>query len=161
MIIRFVLGVLAVIGFVCSLAVHLAARRGVPVQDVTPLFWVLHLGIFVVFVPALIHLRRDSSLSGPLSLFRGFPPPVGLVLMALFIYALLNFFTAMSSLRTGTAGMRGDKFVFSKGRVATEITREQYQTARAVEARLFSGHWLLFYAIPAAAFLCRRSDDEA
>ena len=45
------LGIIALIGFILSLAAHIAALCGVAVAEHIPFIWLLHVGVFAVFVP--------------------------------------------------------------------------------------------------------------
>lgn len=155
-------GVLAALGFFAALGVHVAALLGLPVQDQLPHVWALHVGIFVVFLPAVLYLKKNSASNDPLALFRGMPAWVVVAILALFLYAFINFFVSLSATGGATSDIRDGQYVLqNKGRVLREITEAEYIAGRAAEVRLFSGHWLLFYALPAAVFLLRRPRSEA
>lgn len=159
---RLIFGTLAALGFLMSLGVHVAALAGLPVQDQLPQVWALHVGIFAVFVPAVFHLRKHTDANDPLALFRGLPSWAVFAVLTLFIYAFINFFVALSATGGATPDVRDGRYVLQKkGHIVREINEAEYRAVRAAEVRLFSGHWLLFYAIPVAVFLFRRRPSEA
>ena len=159
---RFLFGTLSALGFLAALAVHAFALSGIAVQDIWPTVWALHIGVFVVFIPAAFYLRKHSDENDPVALFRGLPTWAGLALVALFVYAFLNFFVSLSKTAGATPELRDGRYVLhNKGSVVREITKEEYTAGRAAQARLFSGHWLLFYSIPVGVFLLLRHPSEA
>jgi drug/metabolite transporter (DMT)-like permease len=159
---RSALGLIAAAGLVASLGVHGLALLGVPLQDEVPGVWLLHAGIFVVFAPVVFYLRRKAEGDDPMGIFKGMRPWASVALVVLGIYAFLNFFMAMSSLGEGSAELRDGKYVLqNKGRLIREISASEYKANRAATLRAFSGHWMLFYAVPCFVFLFRRPPDEA
>ena len=154
-------GTLALLGFLAALGVHVAALLGLPVQDQFPQIWVLHVGVFVVFIPAFFHLKKHTEKGDPLGHFRGMPAWAVVVLLALFLYLFLNFSVLRPAPGEGTPDIRNGQYVLHKrGHVLREISQAEYRAGRAAEARLFSGHWLLFYALSAAVFLVRSKRGE-
>ena len=115
-----VVQLLALIGFFLSLAANLAVLAGVHVPTIA---MGLHVGVFVVFFPAIFVSRRMAgSGRGRSSLgeaFRGLPLGMLPVIAATFVYAFFNFFT------------------HSHGN-----TKDTQQAIL-----LFSGHWMLFYLV--------------
>jgi len=113
--------ILAGLGFILSLLVHLLAMFGVELpQEV----FVLHGGIFVVWIPAVLvsnfthhHPRHHFGWKDSL---HGCPRWMRIAVYGLFAYVFLNFFLFI-------AGIFGPN-------------------ASAV-IRGFSGHWMLFYAV--------------
>lgn len=159
---RILFGSLAALGFFAASGVHVAALLGHPVQDAFPMVWLLHLGIFIVFIPAIFFLRRDGSPNDPLGFFRSLPPFAVTTLLVLFVYAFFNFFVALSATGATTPAIRDGRYVLQqKGRVVREISPAEYAAGRAAQARGFSGHWMIFYAVPAAIFLFRRRPTTA
>ena len=121
-----------VLGGLASLAVHLATFTAAPIP---PAAWVLHLGIFIAFVPVVYALfesvgARDiqpfdfqRQLAIQRSILRVLEPWQRVALGVLFVYMAVNFATgAAPAIRDGG-----------------EIN----------DYRIFSGHWLGFYTISA------------
>ncbi|HTN84849.1 MAG TPA: hypothetical protein VL242_14210, partial [Sorangium sp.] len=88
-------------------------------------------------VPGSGSLRARVDLS---SLARFFPRWVPVVAAALFVYTFINFQATAS---------RGPKGGFRRAAIAAPPTHEQ----NVYEIRGFSGHWLLFYALPTLFFV--------
>jgi len=64
---------LALSGFVLSGTVHMATFLGMNLERVFPEVWFLHIGIFVVWIPALFRLgkaRKKEMGWAPLNFFR-------------------------------------------------------------------------------------------
>jgi hypothetical protein len=116
---------LAAVGFAASLLVHLAAWARVAPPAAA---WGLHLGIFVVWLPTVLvaqGLTRDfkqREFWG--AALRGAPPWAPRALKWLGGYAAVNFVLFMLQ----AFGARPDD---------------------ALQARGFSGHWLIFYGAAA------------
>jgi hypothetical protein len=128
---------LSFLGFIASAIVHVLSLGGMtlPIGDAV---FGLHIGIFVVWLPAVIvamRLGRGADRTGFGGFGTGFnswrtilagcPRWMPIALLVLFAYAMVNFFI----------GMRG---MPQHGEPADGDT-----TAQAV--RMFSGHWLVFY----------------
>lgn len=108
----------AAAGFVLSLYVHIASWFG---RIVLPESWflLLHLGIFVVFVPALLLMPQQSKRRHGQNQM---PALLGKLMTVTLVYALANFALFM----------------------VTTATQHNHPTP-AVEWRGFSGHWMVFY----------------
>jgi hypothetical protein len=120
------LAVVAAGGFVVSAAVHLGAWAGLAPPAIA---WALHGGIFVVWLPTVLvaqTLTKDfKQREFWTAALRGAPPWVSTALKWLAGYAALNFL--LFALQTTTG-----------------------EPSPAIEARMFSGHWLIFYGAGAA-----------
>ena len=138
--------ILSVIGLELSLVSHTFALLGLP-QPLGATAWGLHVGIFVVWVPAVI---VSSRLVGDFkrkdfwkAALRGCPDWMRWLTFAFFGYAFINFllFIAVAPPRgAGGGGPNAPPQVF----------------------RGFSGHWMAFYSAAAAilysAIVVSRSD---
>ncbi len=117
--------ILSFVGLLLSLWVHVGALLG---RKVAPeyFFWMLHVGIFVVFFPAVfVAQKMVGSTRGKdfWKLATQNAPAMCYVLYFFFAYAFINF--ALFFLQAPA------------GKHAGETT--------ALEWRGFSGHWMLFY----------------
>lgn len=153
---RYAVGMLALAGFLLSLAAHVAALSGIDVAGAVPAVWSLHAGLFAVFIPFVLSTRQALAGNVPLrELAKGVPPWVAVLGGALFAYALLNFLLFLLHTEGGSASAEGGKYLLKDhGRLIREITATEFAAFRANEVRGFSGHWLVFYFVPAAYFLC-------
>jgi hypothetical protein len=145
-----VFAALAAVGLALSAAVHFSTFAGVDVLDVLPLVWLLHVGIFVVWAPAIGAANRGKKGDGQ-SLAAQFPhAPRWMFWMTglLFAYALVNFAVFIFLMREGRPTRRedGTYAVTDHGRVLREIGAEEFHRRQGYVARGFSGHWMMFYS---------------
>ncbi|MDQ6628573.1 MAG: zinc ribbon domain-containing protein [Pseudomonadota bacterium] len=119
---------LAAVGLLLSICAHLAALFGLPLPGRNAVFG-LHVGIFVVWLPAVIVATRTTRAANRKDFWRtalsGCPVWMRRGLYMLFAYAILNFVIFM------VGGTHGGQ---SGG------------APMASEVRGFSGHWMMFYA---------------
>src|SRR5262245_5560176 len=141
---RIFLGI-AIVGAIASVAIHVAAIAGYdPVGNAA---MILHVGIFVVWIPAVLaHLRQGRNwlllIGGDRVL-----PKVGLVL--LFAYTGFNFLASFDD-RSGQVEFDGKEYLERRGREPPiTITKEEYEHHQARLRRGFSGHWIFFYTMAA------------
>lgn len=119
---------LAALGFVCSALVHLCALAGVVPPGGNAVF-ALHGGIFVIWVPVMILVMRISrgrrGMMSWMDQLSGCPVWMRWLILALFAYAVLNFFLAFGGQISG---------------------HEDNEANAPSTLRGFSGHWMAFYA---------------
>lgn len=117
--------ILAAAGLCVSIYVHLLALMDMPIPWDGSV-WFLHIGIFVVWFPAVLIAQRVVRNVSQKDFWKivlsGCPPWMRTVGYALFGYAILNFLYFM--------------FLSQNG-----------ETGEGVEIRGFSGHWLVFYGM--------------
>jgi hypothetical protein len=117
---------LSAVGLVVSLWVHLGAVRG---RRVAPeaYFWILHMGIFVVWFPAVLVARQRVGNMHRKDfwkvILKGSPDWMRYMVYGFFGYAVINFALFMLQAPTGGSG-----------------------NPTAIEWRGFSGHWMAFYS---------------
>jgi hypothetical protein len=127
--------VLSVVGLVLSLIAHTAALLKLP-QPLGPAAWGLHIGIFVVWIPAVIvsnRMVRDFNRKDFWkAALRGCPNWMRWLTYGFFWYAAVNFVVFMA--------------------FAPRIPKGAGGGANAPPAvfRGFSGHWMAFYSAAAA-----------
>lgn len=158
----FLFGTAAAIGFVASLLVHVAALQGVDVAAHFSGVWLLHLGIFAVFIPLVLLYRRDlGSRTSLLRIATTLPRLVTILGAAIFAYAIVNFMLFMAATEGGNPTIHDGKYLLlNHGKLIREISSEEYSAFKANEVRGFSGHWLVFYYVAAACFLGRKPDNS-
>ena len=151
-------GLIALAGFALSLAVHLAARRGIDVESIYPAVFGLHIGAIVVFFPMAISMRQQYGARPKFrEVFLDFPMPVLIVGALLFGYVIFNFVSSIGPLKDGSPSIEAGQYVLKqKGRFIRNLSEAEYTALRAGVMRAFSGHWLLFYYMPFAYFFFRR-----
>ena len=135
--------VLSVLGFIASATVHLASWGHEPLgMEQT---WPLHVGIFVVLLPALMAAKRGG---GQDPQFGHAPPWMVTVQKACGAYAIVNFLIFIVLISAFTPNVRkrdGKQVIVAKREVVRVATDEEVRLSRARTARGFSGHWMIFY----------------
>jgi hypothetical protein len=132
---------LSAVGLGLSLWVHLGAVAG---RRVAPeaLFWMLHMGIFVVWIPTvLVSKERISNASRKDYLklaLRGAPVWMRYMVYGFFGYAMLNFAIFMFQAPHGGSGANPPPVVW----------------------RGFSGHWMCFYSAALATLYGAAAAEE-
>jgi hypothetical protein len=156
------LGFAALAGFLVSLCVHVAALFGVVALIQMQWIWWLHVGIFVVFFPFVMNYRKAFPKKPGLAELRAsFPDWVVALGLCAFVYALVNFALFLGKTGGGNPMLRdGQYLLMSHGRLIRELSSSEYNALKVNEVRGFSGHWLLFYFMPMAYFLLRRSTGD-
>jgi len=122
---------LSLVATASSLVVHVAAFFG----RTFPYAVLLHVGIFLVFIPAMLVARPPGrALMSRVSFndaFRGAPTWVRKTVKVFFAYAIVNFIVFI---------------INAPGKPPPGPMTPQ-------DVRGFSGHWMLFYTASAAMFL--------
>lgn len=136
--------------FIASV-VHVSTFTAFSMSPSNPLFWILHVGIFPLFFAMVFGLRKWSETRAGTFGFKSrqlrwrellvYLPPWAVKLGAiLFAYAMANFLLSVSHLPSGAHAS------------ATSVQAMDTEQARYL-VRAFSGHWLVFYAVPTLYFL--------
>ena len=148
--------ILALVGLLVSLAANVSTYLGVDPQQAFPHVWLLHFGMFVVFIPAaVLHntvrgdrgegRRRRGS-------FTNMPRWMRVCMGVLFAYALVNAFTTWPRLEGSPQVDRstGGFVLNERGKVVRRLSAAEYHHHRALEVRGMSGHWMMLYGLSAA-----------
>lgn len=118
---------LSAVGLVVSLWVHLGAVAGRRVAT-EPIFWILHMGIFVVWFPAVLVAKQRVGNLQPKDFWKvvlsGSPEWMRYVVYGFLAYAIINFALFIFQAPTGGSGADTPAIVW----------------------RGFSGHWMAFYS---------------
>ena len=118
---------LSAVGLMLSLWVHFGAVLGRRVAPAA-FFWILHIGIFVVWLPAVLVARnRVGTLNSRdfwKVVLKGSPDWMRYMVYGFFGYAIINFALFMLKAPTGDGGANPPAVVW----------------------RGFSGHWMAFYS---------------
>ena len=117
--------------------------------------WLLHPGVFVVFVPFVFMINRTQARIGNLqeAFFKSVPWPALALGFVLFVYTGVNFLVVLAKSGGGVPDIwQGVHVLHDHGRLIREITEIEYIHYRFNEIRGFSGHWLIFYFAPLSYF---------
>ncbi|MBS3945508.1 MAG: hypothetical protein KGZ42_08415 [Melioribacter sp.] len=156
----------AVTGWTLGLIVHLLSIADYNASDKVPFVWLLHVGIFVVWLPVVFILTKNEELkafrqSGTLNqlnpvaaskiFFRQTPRWLTIIAVAGFFYAIINFVFFMTTSHFGVPDIKDGQFILhNHGKLIKTLTEQEYHHYKANEVRGFSGHWLAFYGLAAA-----------
>lgn len=157
------IGIVALVGLTCALAVHALTFISVRIDPDMPQVWLLHLGIFVVFLPLVVALRRTYGQSlSTAQLYSILPRWANTLVVLTFAYVFLNFALFLFRMEGGSPEMRDGLYVLqSHGNVIRELSYSDFKLYHAYVLRGFSGHWLVFYLVPSLYFLVRRQNQGA
>jgi hypothetical protein len=138
---------LALVGLLLSAAAHFSTYMGIDPQERFPYIWLLHIGIFIVWLPAVAvqgMLPRDEK--GRFKPFQFAPRWMQLLTGVAFVYALVNFAVFIFLISSGSPYKENGQYVLKDhGKLVRQITEQEYHQYRAYEVRGFSGHWMIFY----------------
>ena len=149
------------IGFFASLLVHLTTFLGLNLAKYVPWVWGLHLGCFVATIPLLFVQGFKRKKDFWHKLFAPMPRWAQYIIRGFFIYALINFALFFFLSHGGTPEVRDGKYVLhSHGQVIRELSEEEYEHQNAYVLRGFSGHWMIFYLLPALYFWYRKDETH-
>jgi hypothetical protein len=155
----------ALTGWTISLVVHFAALFAD--YDATrdfPFIWLLHIGIFIVWLAAVILLKKSDLSqfrnSNPFdfakqkllvkTIFRNSPAWLTTIAVIGFFYAMINFMLFILSQQGTPDIVHGQYILQNHGQVIKTITEAEYNHYAANQTRGFSGHWILFYGLAMA-----------
>ena len=129
---------LAEFGLALSIAAHCMALAGTPIPG-GKLVWGLHVGIFVVWIPAVLTSMQVTRYANRKDFWKialvGCPIWMRRAFYVLFAYAILNFLVFMAT-------------------TASQPKRPTGDAAPSV-VRGFSGHWMIFYGAAFAILYSR------
>lgn len=154
----------AIIGWLSALVVHVLSIANVDSTAGMPVVWILHAGIFVVWLPMIFYLKKNEEVqafyklsknqrsAGALLkvLFKHTPDWLKVLAVLGFLYMPVNFFLSVVS-QHGSPDLKDGQYILhSHGKLIRILTEQEYHHYKANEIRGFSGHWLGFYGIAAA-----------
>lgn len=140
---------LALLGLLLSAFAHIGTFFGRNPRAVFPAIWLLHLGIFAVWIPAILAVRSWGADNIWTEAKRFFPERTEKLVLLLAAYVFFNFFFTIFVLnRGGNVGIiDGQRALHRKGHVVKKLTADEYDRHQAYEVRSMSGHWILFYGM--------------
>jgi hypothetical protein len=144
-------------GLLASIVVHLLTFvPGFPVA--MGHVWPLHIVLFIPFFAMIVRLKvlqppGMTQREYQRAVMRYVPARVRIVAVSAFAYAILNFGVFFVQTSGGGPMQRDGRYYRANhGRIIAEISEAEYHRLEALEVRGFSGHWLVFYAIPMIFF---------
>ena len=154
-----VLGGASAAGLIATLVVHVYTFWDESLPHSYPVFWLLHVGVFFVFGPAVVVVafarqeeRRLSALVG------SFPASVIALILLVQVYAA-TVGAASFNAYGGVAQERPSGYALvNRGQFVRELTYAEYRHARALESRGLSSVWLVFYNVSMLFWLFRREN---
>lgn len=149
---------IAFTGTVLSLVVHIAALMNIPVQIYFPPVMILHVWLFVSFVPAVLLTSKNPELKkfnrgsfNPIQQLKNFGKimpnaPKGFVYLLPFvmIYVILNFLFFIQGIAGEAEIIDGQYYLTSRGDILKSISEKEFYSMKSNFIRGFSGHWILF-----------------
>ena len=163
---RQVLFYFAITGWTLGLIVHLLAIADYNATEKVPFIWLLHISVFIVWLPAVLILTKNEELKAfrQSGSFRQLNPivaskiffgqtPIWLKTIAIagFFYAIINGVLFMVISELGTPDIKNGQYILhDHGKLIKTLTEQEYYNYKTNEVRFFSGHWLLFYGLAAA-----------
>jgi len=152
---------------ILSIAAHTATYFGIDPQVKFPAVWLLHFGIFIVFIPAFIAYRNEyGGRFGNIdheSVMRRAPEWMRILLKVFIIYTAINFGLFFVNSEAGAPDIWEGQYVLqNKGTLIRELSQDEYERYQMYEVRGFSGHWLIFYYYPLIAYysILHKDDEE-
>ena len=156
---RRAISIFALTGFFASLLIHLTTFLGIDPAKHVPWVWGLHLGIFIVFIPMLLVQGLTPKKEFWNKFFALMPIWARYAIKAFFAYALINFALFFFLSKGGVPEVREGKYVLhNHGDVIRELSEDEYELQKSYVVRGFSGHWMVFYLIPALYFWYRKTE---
>jgi hypothetical protein len=158
--------IIATGGFIFSITAHLASFLGIDPQSVFPPIWLLHIGIFVVWVPTIFLLRNTYRKTGGKGFWsatvRNAPPWMQALCIFFLIYTVFNFTQSISALdEAGDPAVVAEQKTYqSQGRAIEALTDEEFFRFQANTFRLSAGHWMVFYIVSMTILLSLRRTEE-
>ena len=149
------------IGLFRSLAVHLTTFLGIDPSKHFPWVWGLHICIFIVFIPMLFVQGKTPKKDFWARFFTDLPLWVRSAVAVFFAYAIINFALFFFLSEGGVPGIRDGKYVLhNHGHMIRELSEVEYELQKAYVLRGFSGHWMVFYLMPALGFWYRNDERD-
>lgn len=155
----------ALTGWLISLIIHILSIADVDVTNKVPFVWILHIGVIVIWVPAILIMKKSRDLNKYanskasakpgifyyLKIIYSSTPKWLLIIAAVgFVYAIINF-NHFAASQPGTPDLQNGQYILQNhGQLIKNISEQEYHHYKANELRLFSGHWIAFYGMAMA-----------
>ncbi|MBB4037426.1 putative membrane protein [Dysgonomonas hofstadii] len=154
----------AIIGWILSLIVHIISVYGIDLMDRFPYVWLLHIAVFIAWLPAILYLVKDPEIKemqknkatpfNPMTflkiIFKNTPVWLMIVAGIGFIYTIINFAWFFYSISGVPGIINGEYVLHNHGSIIKTLTEQEYSSYQAFELRSFSGHWIAFFGFASA-----------
>jgi hypothetical protein len=127
------------------------------VQEKYPWVWVLHIGIFFVWIPAIRELKRYQASQRKRRIFDIYrliflntPAWLAYIAVGSFIYMVINSFVYILTPHGSPGIINGQWVLHNHGHIVKALTEYEYHDAEAGVIRFYSGGWLGFYGLAMA-----------
>jgi hypothetical protein len=153
-----VAGVAALAGFCVALSIHVRTILHLPVPAESwpgcPLLFSLFAGVFLVFMP-MIRDASDGRIGGVSNsrIVAGMPTWARVAIGVCAVYVAINFVWGLVGHDAKVHILNGKAIAYVSG-VSHVLSDDEYRAYLEGEARMWSGHALIFYLVPAFYFLC-------
>lgn len=166
---RRLLAAISFAGFLASVAVHLLSCLEINVTRFVPYVWSLQSGVFVLFILTAAAAAREFKYRGGINktywqkFYAPMPGWTKYLINALCVYVVIS--TALFIYQAGQTPEAPDvvngNYVVrgAKAKILRQISEEEYDRRYSAIVRGFSGHWLIFYLIPALYFGYHRKES--
>jgi len=160
-----VFALLAALGLLISITANVSTYFGVEPMQRWPYIWLLHLGVFVVFIPALT-VQNHRGKERPFrwrDVFSGVPAWIRWMLVGLIIYAPVSALPFVIFFGGGGPSKEpdGTYAMTSHGRILRTLTVDEYHRAIGYEFRCMSCWWIIFYSISLAMLVSAMDRHKA
>lgn len=164
---------IAGLGLILGFIVHIVSLIGIYIGDKFPYIWALHIGVFIVWIPAILELRKNPEIKNPnfktsinpfkffRIIFKDTPRPVMIISIIFFFYASINFWLFTQASSGGVPEVIDGKYVINNhGSIIKELTESEYFKMKANDIRGFSGHWMAFYGLAVGILWPKKETHE-
>jgi hypothetical protein len=155
------MGVTAALGFLVSLAVHVYTYLGESLPHRFPPLWLLHVGVFFVFGPAVLVITRASKAGTLRNLLAGYPKAVIALAVLVHVYASAVGYASFTAMQGAVEDRPSGYALVNRGELIRELTEAEFLEARAIQTRGFSSVWLSFYGLSALFWLFLKPESTS
>jgi len=164
---KYKLFITSIIGWTIALIVFVISFFGINLSNTIPCVWLLHVGVFIVFAPAiyfakdnprvLIYEDNDEGISLT-PFFKNAPILILAMIFLSIIFAIYGFMSSSIS-NNGNLEFVNGNYILKNEEIIKSITVTEYNKLKAGVWKSFSGMWLIFYSISILIF-CRLIEWE-
>lgn len=151
-------GIAALAGFCAALSIHVRCILHLPVPEEIwrgcPLSFFLFVGAALVFMP-MFRDASDGRIGGVSNsrIVAGMPTWARVAIGACAVYVAVNFFWCVV-FHGGKVHVSGGRAIAYASGVSRVLSDVEYRDYLEWQMRMWSGHCLIFYLVPAFYFLC-------